>query len=214
MRIRACLRDESFRFPSLQHTGNIAVAVIEVSEIEAFCRTYIHAGRCHSVPYPVKAECALIHITCRMRVSRIVWAGCNTGAASYANTVFNNYNTAFLYPAGTCWTAPYARGIGAMVASLRSYFYLKLRICSIHYFNHPVAAKTNRHIIFCLTGYNTIAAPNTFPGINCHSISHDATSCSDFSVTNVTKLDLIPVPPISGSTRTFVINWVSLTPLP
>ena len=45
-------------------------------------------------------------------------------------------------------------------------------------------------------------------------ISHDATSDSAFLITNVTKLPLIPVPPIIGSVSTFVSNCESLAPFP
>ena len=71
----------------------------------------------------------------------------------------------------------------------------------------PVAAIPVRNIIFCLTSYHTIAASDTFLCINCHCISHALTSFPFFSGSsfkNVTKFPRIPVPPITGSTATWV----------
>ena len=160
------------------------------------------------------AKSAFVNITIRVRVSCVIWTRSNTGTATNAFIMFNQNNSAFDYMACSCRATTNTWCIYAMIASLRSYLHLQLGIGSIKYLNYPVAAISYWYIVFSLTGYNTIAASDALSGINCHCVSHDATSFSAFSVKNVTKLLLIPVPPINGSTRTFVISWVSLMPRP
>src|SRR3989339_1552327 len=99
-----------------------------------------------------------------------------------------------------------------MIAAFRAEFKFKGRIGSIGNFHHPIAAKADRNIVLGLTGNYTIAATDALFRINCHGVSHDL--ASSVSVTKVTKLPRIPVPPIRGSTRTLVIRLVSLAPFP
>ena len=160
----------------------------------------------------MQTERALIDVTVGMRIPCIIRAGGDTGPAADAFVVGNRNNTPFLIMTGTGRAAPDARRIFTMVASLGAEFKYKRRIRSIGHLHHPIAAKTDRNIVLGLTGNDAIAAPDAFPGINCHSISHDLTSPA--SVTKVTKLPLMPVPPMVGSTNTLVIIWVSLAPLP
>src|SRR5665647_446783 len=101
-----------------------------------------------------------------------------------------------------------------MVAALRSQLDLKLRVCAIHCLHNPVAAVTYRDIVFCLACHDAVAASHAFLRINSHRVSHDATSSLPRSVMMVTKLPLMPVPPMTGSIITFVISFVSFAPRP
>jgi hypothetical protein len=116
--------------------------------------------------------------------------------------------------AGAGRAASYAWGIFAVITALGADLEFKLRVGTIGNLHDPVAAVTYRNIIFGLAGHDAVAAANAFQGIDGHCVSHDTTSLSGFSVKNVTKLPLIPVPPIMGSIRTFVISLASLAPLP
>src|SRR5512139_602968 len=102
--------------------------------------------------------------------------------------------------------------IFAVITSFRADFGLKHRVSSVIYLHNPVAAIPQGYIVFGLAGYHAVAASHAFFSIESHCVSHDATSFPGFSVRNVTKLPLIPVPPISGSVFILVINWVSLAP--
>lgn len=116
--------------------------------------------------------------------------------------------------AGTCWTASDAGSIVAMIATLGAQFNVNIRIGTNNGFTNPVPAITYGNIILSLAGNHTVAASYTLACIYSHCIPHALASFPGFSVINVTKFPLIPVPPITGSTITFVIISVSLTPLP
>ena len=136
-------------------------------------------------------------------------------------------NSTIFKMACTCRTTTHTRSIIAVVASFRTNFQLKAWISSVNCFRYPIPALSYRNIVFGLTSYYTIAAANTFSRINRHCISHDFTSFPTltesslliygfpffisssvgFSVRNVTKFPLIPVPPITGSIITFVISF-------
>jgi hypothetical protein len=111
-------------------------------------------------------------------------------------------------------TATNTGRIGTLVAPFGTDLHFKLRVGPVVHLHDPVAAIPDGNLIFCLAGNNTIAAADTFFGINGHCESHAFTSLSGFSVKNVTKFPLIPVPPITGSIITLVISAASLTPFP
>jgi hypothetical protein len=66
--------DECLGFAFLQYDADIAVGVIEIAEVHAFCRTYGHAGWLHSLSYAVYAESAFVNISLRMGIACIIGA--------------------------------------------------------------------------------------------------------------------------------------------
>ena len=213
MRFCSCFRNECFVFSFFQYHRNFTFGVVEVAKIHALCGANSHTGRLLAFFYPVHTKSAFIHVTIRMRISCIVRATCNTGAAANTFVVGNQHNSTCFVMTGTCGAAPNARRIFAVVATFGADFDFQLRVSSIGNFHNPVAAIPNRNVIFGLAGNHAIRTAHAFLCINCHCISHDCTSLS-FSKRNVTKFPLIPVPPIIGSIKTRVISCESLTPLP
>lgn len=213
MRFCSGFRNQCFMFAFFQHHRNFAFRVVEVAKIHALRRANSDAGRLLAFLYPMNTECAFINITVRMRISCIVWAACNTGAAADTFVMGNQHNSTCFVMTCTRWAAPYAWRVFAVVATFRTDFNFQLRISSICYFHNPVATIANGHVIFSLAGNYAIRASHAFFCINCHRVSHDCSSLS-FSNLKVTKFPLMPVPPIIGSIKTRVINCESLTPLP
>ena len=213
MRFCSCFRNECFVFSFFQYHRNFTFWVVEVAKIHTLCWANRNTSWLLAFFDPVHTKSAFVNVTVRMRISCIVRTACNTGAAADTFMMCNKHNSTCFVMTCTCGAAPYTRRIFAVVATFGANFYFELRIGSIGDFHNPVAAITNRNIIFGLAGYNTIRAAYTFFCINCHCVSHDCTSLS-FSKRNVTKFPLMPVPPIIGSIKTRVINCESLTPLP
>lgn len=213
MRFCSCFRNECFVFSFLQHHRNFAFGVVKVAKIHALCWANCDAGRLLAFFYAMNTECAFVNVTVRMRISCIVRTACNTGAATNTFVVCNSNNSTCLVMTCTRRAAPYTRRIFAVVAAFGADFDFELWVGPVGNFHNPVAAISNRYIIFGLAGYHTIRAAYAFFCINRHCISHDFTSLS-FSKRNVTKFPLIPVPPIIGSIKTRVINCESLAPFP
>jgi hypothetical protein len=213
MRLSACLWYQGFEFSLFQNQGNGAARIVKVAKIHALGGANTHACRVHSLFHPVvKAKGTLIHIAIWMRKTGIVRAGCDTSPAANAVELFYKYRTPIAVMTGASRTATHAGCIFTMVATLRANLNFQLRVSAIGHFNDPVAAIANGHIIFGLAGNHTVAATHAFFGIYSHCIPHASTS--SFSKTNVTKLLLMPVPPITGSILTLVTSSVSLIPLP
>ena len=126
----------------------------------------------------------------------------------------NQNDASFNNMTGTGGAASYTGRIITMIASFRPNLHFKLRISSISNFNNPVAAITYRNIIFSLAGTTQSLQPTHFLVSTAIAYLMMQPPVSGFSVTNVTKLPLIPVPPIIGSIKTLVISCVSLTPFP
>lgn len=206
-------RDKSFEFPLFQDERNFAVWVVKVAEVHTFCRANRNTGWLFAFFDPVKAERTFIDIPFGVRIPGIIRATGNTGSAADTPVVCDSYNSAVFKMACPCRAATYARCVFAMVAPFGADFCFELRVGSVGHFHNPVAAIPNRDIIFGLAGYHAIRASYTFFCVNCHRIPHDFTSLS-FSNLNVTKLPLMPVPPIIGSIKTLVISCESLAPLP
>lgn len=213
MRFCSCFRNQSFIFSFFKYHRNFAFRVVKVAKIHALCRTNSNASRLLTLFYPMYAKGAFVNITFRMRISCIVRATCNTGAAADTFVMGNQYNSTCFVMTCTGWTAPHTRRVFAVVTTFGADFYFELRVSSIGYFHNPVAAISNGYIVFSLAGNYAIRASHAFFCINCHCVSHDFTSLS-FSKRNVTKFPLMPVPPIIGSIKTRVISCESLTPLP
>jgi len=213
MRFCSCFRNECFVFSFFQYHRNFAFRVVEVAKIHALCGTNRDTSRLLAFLNPMNTECAFINVTVRMRISCIVRTACNTGAAANAFVVSYSYNSTCFVMTCSRWAASYAWRVFAVVATFGADFNFELRVSSVGYFHYPVAAIPYRNVIFGLAGNHTIRAAYTFFSINCHRVSHDCTSLS-FSNLKVTKLPLIPVPPIIGSIKTRVISCESLAPLP
>jgi len=213
MRFCSCFRNECFVFSFFQYHRNFTFGVVEVAKIHALCGANSHTGRLLAFFYPVHTKSAFIHVTIRMRISCIVRATCNTGAAADTFMRCNQHNSTSLVMTRSRWAASYTWRVFAVVATFGADFNFQLRVSSIGNFHNPVAAIPNRNVIFGLAGNHAIRTAHAFLCINCHCISHDCTSLS-FSKRNVTKFPLIPVPPIIGSIKTRVISCESLTPLP
>ena len=213
MRFCSCFRNECFEFSFFQHHRNFAFRVVEVAKIHALCGANRDACRLLAFLYPMNTECAFIDVTVRMRISCIIRAACNTGAAANTFVVSYGHDSTCFVMTCTRWAAPYTWRVFAVVATFGADFDFELRVCSVGYFHNPVAAITNRNVVFSLAGNYTIRAAYTFFCINCHRVSHDCSSLS-FSNLKVTKFPLMPVPPIIGSNKTRVISCESLAPLP
>lgn len=217
MRLSAGLWYKGFVFSLFKDQGNGTAWIVKVAKIQALGWANTHACRVHSLLHPVlQAKSTLIHVTIGMRKTGIVWAGGNTGAATYAMIFFNKHRTSIAVMTGTSRTASHTRCVLAMIASLRTNLNFQLRVSAVGHFNDPIPAITNGNIIFGLAGNHTVTATHTFFGIYSHGIPHASTSLPavSFSKTKVTKLLRIPVPPITGSVLTLVIISVSLIPLP
>ena len=74
MWFRASFGDKGFVLALFQNLAHIAVGIIQIAEVHAFCRAHSHAGRLHSLPYPVNAESAFVDIAFWMRVTGIIGA--------------------------------------------------------------------------------------------------------------------------------------------
>jgi hypothetical protein len=121
----------------------------------------------------MNAERTLIDITFGMRITGIVWASLDAGAAANTFAVLNQDNSALFEVTGAGRTATYTGRIVAVVATFRPKLNAHIRVGSVNYFNHPVAAKAYRYIIFGLAGHHAVAATYAFTGINGHCISHN-----------------------------------------
>lgn len=208
-----CFGDERLVFALFDDARHIAVRVVKVAKIHALGWANSYTGGLLPFSGAVYAERAFVDMPIGVRVASIVRATGNTGAT--ANTFFWGYqnHAAIFVVAGTCWAAAHTGRVFAVVAPFGADLDFKLRISSVGNFNDPVAAISNGYIVFGLAGHYAVAAPDTFFGVDRHGISHDFTSLS-FSNLNVTKLPLMPVPPIIGSTSTRVIRSASLAPFP
>jgi hypothetical protein len=147
---------QCFVLALFKYFRNFAVGVIEVAKIHALGWANGNASRLLAFFYAVHTKRTFINISIRVRIPRIVWAACNTCAAADAFIVGNQHNSTIFIMAGSGWAASYTGRIFAMVATLRAYFDFQLRVGPVGYFHNPVAAVTNWHVIFGLTGYYTI----------------------------------------------------------
>jgi hypothetical protein len=89
----------------------------------------------------------------------------NAGSATDAFSACYQDNSSFNKMAGPGRAAPYAGGIGTMIAPFRSEFQFNIGVGPVDRFGDPIPAKSNWDIIFCLAGDYTITAPDTFAGI-------------------------------------------------
>jgi hypothetical protein len=175
-------------------------------------RAHGNASRIHSFFDAVDAESTLIRIAFRMDKPRIVGTGSHAGFASYAFLMIDkNYTATLVYVTCAAWTAVNAGRIIAMIAALAANLHVECRVNSLCVIGDPVAIETLRDLVLCLAGHDAIHTAYALLCINNHGVaSHGYTS----SISKVTKLTFMPVPPIRGSVAYLVINWESLAPLP
>lgn len=200
--------------PVFQSIGNVAVGIIKITKIHTFCRTNGNAGWLFALGDPMVTKSTFINIAIRVRIPCFVRAGFDAGTTADTFIVSYQHNTAFNNMTRASRAASNTGRIVAMVATLRTKFDFNIWITSVNRFSYPIAAVADGDIVFSLAGDDTIAASHAFSSIYCHSVSHDLISFRGFSVKNVTKLPLMPVPPIIGSICTVVIISESLAPLP
>jgi len=118
MRFSTCFRDQGFPFPDFHDRGDIAVWILQITEIQAFCRANGNAGWFQSLLHPVgQTKGTLIRVSIRMGEACIVGAGCNAGTASNALDGINQDGPTVGIMAGACGATPHTGGISAMIAT-------------------------------------------------------------------------------------------------
>jgi len=71
-------------------------------------RTNLHTGRLLSVVNPVYAEGAFVHISFRVRISRVIRTRGNAGPTTYTIILLNQYDASVFIMAGSGRAATYA----------------------------------------------------------------------------------------------------------
>lgn len=164
MGLCTCFRDECFPLAVSAYLQHLVVGIIQVAEVHAFGRAYRDTCRLEPLFNPVgKAKGAFVRITIRVGVSGIIGTGCNTRPAPDTLFGYYQYRASSSVMACTSGTAANAGSVLAVIASLRPDFDLQPRIGAVGHLHHPIPAITDRNIVLCLTGNDTIAASNTFP---------------------------------------------------
>lgn len=211
MRLCSRFRNQSMVFSFVQKLAHFAIRIIKIPEIHAMRRAYRHASRVHAFFHAVNAECAFIYVTLRMNEPRVVRTRGNARLAPDAFIMIHEDHAAVIMNmACPGWAAINARWIVAVIASLGADLEMYVREFSFCVLRDPVAVKSFRHVVLRFACYNAIHTAYAFFGVN-----HHCQSCHAYaSISKVTKLTFIAVPPIRGSVVYFVISPASLAPLP
>jgi hypothetical protein len=146
----------------VEQSADLAVGIIQISEVHTVSRAYRHAGRIHSFLDTVNTEGALVRITFRMDKTCIVGASRHTGFAADAFLMIDEHDPASLVNVtGAAGTAIYARRIIAVIAAFAADLHMQGGVSPRRVIGYPIPIESVRHMVFGLAGYDAIHATDT-----------------------------------------------------